>query len=135
MKKRITVVKLLALLSASFSFVMISRFLHNFHSEKSNPRPDDLFPNEFPKHEIILLETFAPSDTPAPSIKSPEDDLKQIDGIGPKYEAVLNSSGINSFHHLANYKTEELETILRNANVRIINCATWVSQAKYFITN
>ena len=135
MKKRTLIVKLLALVSASFSFMMISKFLHNIHSEKSSARLDSLYQNEFSKHEKILLETSPSPDTLVKSIKSPGDDLKQIDGIGPKYEAVLKSLGINSFDHLANFKTEDLITLLRNADIRIINCETWVEQAKNFISD
>jgi len=135
MKKRTHIVKLLALVSASFSFMVISKFLQNVRNQKSSGQKDGQYPNEFPEHEKILLETSPSPDAPVKSIKSPDDDLKQIDGIGPKYEAVLKSLGINSFHHLANFKIEELETLLRNAGVRIINCETWVEQAKNFISD
>ncbi|MCD4753613.1 MAG: hypothetical protein K8R40_11120 [Anaerolineaceae bacterium] len=133
MKKRTLIVKLLALVSASFSFIVISKYLHNIHSEKTSDQQDDLYPDEFPKHEKILLETSSAPVNAEILVEHLEDDLKQIDGIGPKYETVLKNSGINSFHHLANFKTEELETLLRDADVRIINCATWVEQAKTLI--
>ena len=135
MKKRTHIVRLLALVSASFSFVIISKFLQNIHSQKSSYQKDDQYPNGFPKHEKILLETSPSPDALVKSIKSLDDDLKKIDGIGPKYEAVLKSSGINTFHHLAKFKIEELETLLRDAGVRIINCETWVEQAKNFISD
>ena len=39
------------------------------------------------------------------------DDLKKIEGIGPKIEELLNNKGIFTFAQLADMKTEEIQTI------------------------
>lgn len=60
-----------------------------------------------------------------------EDDLKKIEGIGPKMEAVLKQAGITTFARLAETSVEELQRILDEAGVaRITNPQTWPEQAR-----
>lgn len=62
---------------------------------------------------------------------SGEDDLKKIEGIGPKMEAVLKQAGITTFAQLAETPVEELQRILDEAGVaKITNPQTWAEQAK-----
>lgn len=58
-----------------------------------------------------------------------KDDLKRIEGIGPKTAAVLQQAGIANFAELARHTPEELKAILRAANSRGVP-ATWPEQAK-----
>lgn len=60
------------------------------------------------------------------------DDLKRIEGIGPKTEAVLKQSGVDSFIKLAKMKEKRLKEILREAGPRfsIHNPRTWPRQAR-----
>lgn len=46
------------------------------------------------------------------------DDLKEINGIGPKVEQLLNAAGINSFEELANAPVESLRAVLESAGKR-----------------
>ena len=57
------------------------------------------------------------------------DDLKVIEGIGPNITSVLNESGIRSFTQLAVTKVIILESILKEANIRLANPSTWPEQA------
>jgi len=50
-----------------------------------------------------------------------EEDLKLIEGIGPKLEQVLRSAGITTFAQLAATSTEELQRILDEAGVARIS--------------
>lgn len=60
-----------------------------------------------------------------------EDDLKVIEGIGPKLEQVLKEAGIRTYRDLATKTPEELRAILDAAGVaRISNPQTWPEQAK-----
>ncbi len=60
-----------------------------------------------------------------------EDDLKVIEGIGPKLEQVLKEAGIRTYGHLATKSPEELRAILDAAGIaRISNPQTWAEQAK-----
>jgi predicted flap endonuclease-1-like 5' DNA nuclease len=58
-----------------------------------------------------------------------EDNLKRIEGIGPKIESVLKAAGILSFAQLADTAPERLAEILREAGVRIGYPETWPEQA------
>ncbi|MBC8496321.1 MAG: DUF4332 domain-containing protein [Chloroflexi bacterium] len=60
---------------------------------------------------------------------SEPDDLAQIDGIGPKYAAVLMDAGVKSFAQLAQMKPEEVQEIIRAATGRAPDPANWIEQA------
>lgn len=60
------------------------------------------------------------------------DDLKMIEGIGPKTEEVLNEAGINSFSELASTSVDKLKELLEAAGPAYASHApdTWPDQAK-----
>jgi predicted flap endonuclease-1-like 5' DNA nuclease len=66
----------------------------------------------------------------APTVIS-HDDLKVVEGIGPKIEELLNQAGIYTFHQLANTTPTHLTEILRAAGSRfqIHDPSTWAAQA------
>jgi len=59
------------------------------------------------------------------------DDLKLIEGIGPKIEALLNASGIHTWGDLAATELDRLHKILRDAGerFRMHDPSTWPYQA------
>ena len=61
-----------------------------------------------------------------------KDDIKEIKGIGPKMETVLNAAGITSFEELAKTTIKGLEKILTDAgmNPKMYDISTWANQAK-----
>jgi predicted flap endonuclease-1-like 5' DNA nuclease len=65
----------------------------------------------------------------ATSIK--KDDLKIVEGIGPKIEELFNSEGIFTFAELAATSVDKMKAILDTAGPRfqIHNPATWANQA------
>jgi predicted flap endonuclease-1-like 5' DNA nuclease len=75
----------------------------------------------------------APIEEAPPSKAAPveieTDDLKAIEGIGPKISSLLQSKGINTFAQLAATDPGKLEQILRQANLRIADPSTWPQQA------
>ncbi len=84
---------------------------------------------------LIFRNQKAPETPVAPSTEpmSPaaEDDLKVIEGIGPKLEQVLKDAGIKTYRDLASKSAEELRAILDAAGIaRISNPQTWAEQAK-----
>lgn len=83
--------------------------------------------------ELPQDEAVPAAAAPAPSLAAEEeDDLTRIDGIGPKSAAALRAAGIDTFEKLAQSNTEQIMTILRTANVRIVsNYSSWVEQAGY----
>ncbi len=68
--------------------------------------------------------------TPVKAAKA--DDLKKIEGIGPKIEELLHAGGITTFAELAAAPTELVQTILDAAGPRyaIHNPSTWGKQAE-----
>ncbi|MEL7159571.1 MAG: 50S ribosomal protein L21, partial [Bacteroidota bacterium] len=77
--------------------------------------------------------TPAPTDyEPAPATGStPEDDLKVVEGIGPKIESVLKASGITTLDTLATTSIERLREVLDAAGSRFKSHdpKTWPVQA------
>jgi NADH-quinone oxidoreductase subunit I len=71
-------------------------------------------------------ETFVPAAAPATP-----DDLKVIEGIGPKIAALLQSAGITTFARLAATDVSRLDQLLVEANLRrLADPGTWPEQAK-----
>lgn len=75
-------------------------------------------------------KTASASLTTTPDVKK-SDDLKKIEGVGPKINELLNQAGINSFDDLAKAKKEYLHKIFEEAgpNYKLINPYSWPSQA------
>lgn len=61
------------------------------------------------------------------------DDLKIVEGIGPKIEKLLNEAGINTFDDLANTSPDRIKDILTAAGSRfqMHEPSTWPEQAAY----
>lgn len=96
------------LLMSSASFSAQSPYLENLahHSEESHD---------------VRAPTLAPSGSP--------DDLKTVEGIGPKIEALLHAEGITTFAQLAQSDVERLREILLASGLRISDPTTWPEQA------
>ncbi len=88
--------------------------------------------------EIVLIEASgkeAQKEIPekdskprSSDLKKP-DDLKKIEGIGPKISGVLIDAGISTFEKLSKIDLQALEQILKDANLRLAKPATWAEQA------
>jgi len=60
------------------------------------------------------------------------DDLKMVEGIGPKIEGLLHAAGIMTWNDLADAPTEKVQTILDEAGprYRMHQPTTWAKQAR-----
>ena len=58
------------------------------------------------------------------------DDLKVIEGIGPKISRVLQEAEISTYAELANTSASRLQEILGDADIRLGDPTTWPEQAK-----
>jgi len=67
---------------------------------------------------------------PAPVTPALSEDLKKIEGIGPKVASLLNEAGIITFQEMVDAGAEKLEAILDEAGLQMINAGTWPEQAK-----
>ena len=65
------------------------------------------------------------------------DDLKRIEGIGPRVEGLLNNSGIHTWNQLADAKVDDLKGILKVAGGRYkeLNPTSWPRQANLAANN
>ena len=60
------------------------------------------------------------------------DDLKVIEGVGPKIATVLADAGITTFAQLAGTDPEQLDKIVRDdAGIKVANPASWPEQAAF----
>ena len=95
--------------------------------------------------ECKYLLIYEPSFEDAPIIRKPvtsnyvvsepalvnPDDLKVIEGVGPKIEEILNKNGISTYAELANTSPFRVSAILKSAGPRfqIHDPSTWPQQA------
>lgn len=72
-----------------------------------------------------------PTETVEATTAAGPDDLKMIEGIGPRIAALLNAAGITTFAQLAETEVSRLDQILREADLRsIADPGTWPEQAE-----
>lgn len=62
--------------------------------------------------------------------KATADDLTIIEGIGPKVASVLKEAGITTFAQLASADPAHLESVLRAANLQMMDPRGWIEQAR-----
>lgn len=79
---------------------------------------DDEVEALFETDEETITETIEP------------DDLKKIEGIGPKISMLLAEKGILTFAQLSEQTLAQLQAVLDEAGIRIANPTTWADQAK-----
>ena len=84
------------------------------------------------RHQTIDIQAAPePTHEPEPVAPTTPDNLKRIEGIGPKIEKILNEAGILTFAQLAATEVSQLEKIVReDAGIRIAFPDTWPQQAQ-----
>ncbi|MFN2223842.1 MAG: helix-hairpin-helix domain-containing protein [Chloroflexota bacterium] len=93
------------------------------------PGPGEPLPKP---EERVVPPVVAPEPEPVEDIEeAPQapDDLKRIEGIGPKISSILNENGITTFAALAASDPEHLQKILDDAGIRLAFPETWPKQA------
>jgi large subunit ribosomal protein L4 len=94
---------------------------------------------EAPKVEAVKA---APVETPAPAVEAPKaaapastpDDLKRIEGIGPKINDALIAAGIDTFVKLEKASEESLKAALETAGLRFApSLGTWAEQSGFLV--
>ena len=81
------------------------------------------------KLDTVPEEIVLPDTKPEPKKPKKTDDLKKIEGIGPKSAQALAAAGITTFVKLAKMKPEKIQETLREAGVRVGYPETWPEQA------
>ncbi|MEO1436612.1 MAG: 50S ribosomal protein L27 [Bacteroidota bacterium] len=89
-------------------------------------------PVKEPKPELTKEPAPMKAAAPAPEAEVKADDLKKIEGIGPKIAELLSNAGISTFGQLAAASVDQLKEILSNAGNRYAahNPSTWPQQAE-----
>ena len=99
-------------------------------------KPESLprFVREVPaKREVVKTEAAKPAAKKAPAKKAAKgDDLKLVEGIGPKIAELLVAGGIDTFAKLADTDSDKIKAILEEAgsNFASHDPTTWPQQAK-----
>jgi predicted flap endonuclease-1-like 5' DNA nuclease len=78
----------------------------------------------------VNIATFAaPEAPPTPAVP---DDLKLVEGIGPKMEKALHNAGILTFVQLASASEQQIRAAIEAAGMRFApSIPTWAKQARY----
>ncbi len=81
------------------------------------------------KHSGLGIASMSAQKAAQPTQK---DDLKKIEGIGPKIEKMLNEAGIHTWHDLANTEVSLIQSVLDKGGpaYKIHNPESWPFQAK-----
>ncbi len=58
-----------------------------------------------------------------------DDDLKKIEGIGPKVEQILKQAGIRSYDSLSSADPAKVQQVLKEAGLQMMNPEGWIEQA------
>jgi predicted flap endonuclease-1-like 5' DNA nuclease len=82
------------------------------------------------KPEAPAVETHAHDEHDRGHAEKTTDDLKSLEGIGPKVQKVLNEAGIHTFADLAGAEAAKVQDVLDKAGMQYMNPAGWISQAK-----
>ena len=94
---------------------------------------DFVLPEKAPQKSVVKKKTEKPeavkTKTVAKKTAKP-DDLRKIEGIGPKISTVLIETGIDTYAKIAAMKAKDIKDILEKNGVRIAFPDTWPQQAK-----
>ncbi|GAB4280308.1 MAG: hypothetical protein Kow0080_33110 [Candidatus Promineifilaceae bacterium] len=100
---------------------------HDDHHATSGPGEGHDHSDEHTAVRTEMVATAAVFEEPEPG---PPDDLRKIEGIGPKIASILNEVGIFTFAQLAETSVEQLNKIVReDAGITIAFPDTWPEQA------
>ncbi|MBP7821426.1 MAG: 50S ribosomal protein L27 [Saprospiraceae bacterium] len=118
--------------------------------KKTTPAPIKVEAAPVKKHEVaapVIEKKIEKVEEPkatieavsAPVVKKPAkanpDNLKLIEGVGPKIEELLKAAGINTWQDVVDAGADKLKDILDEAGpkFRIHNPSTWPAQAKMMV--
>jgi NADH-quinone oxidoreductase subunit C len=68
-------------------------------------------------------------ETPSPTVSASTDDLKRVEGIGPKINEALIAAGVTRFSQLAAMNADQIKALLENAGLSHPSIGTWAEQA------
>ncbi len=121
-----------------FTFEQVSKFDHDFIEKIT--AAIEFFPGRIERDDwagqatrLAAIKKENPEALASKAVfPNNREDLKIVEGIGPKIEKLLNDAGINTWEELAAASVDSLREILQNAGdrYRMHDPATWPDQAK-----
>tara|TARA_R110000823_G_scaffold58763_5_gene141756 strand:+ start:28034 stop:28738 length:705 start_codon:yes stop_codon:yes gene_type:complete len=98
-------------------------------AKKAEPKKETKAKAAAPKAKA---ETKAPAKKAAPKKAAKADDLKKIEGVGPKAAEAMVAAGLDTFAKVAKAKPEAIATILSEASSNLAHLVTdtWPKQAQ-----
>lgn len=102
-----------------------------FYTKGNTPQEMDSTSRIMTSRYATATEKIEVSTAPRSAASVKPDDLKKIEGIGPKISQILNDAGIYTFANLSQTSTERLRTVLAEAGNRykMHDPQTWPQQA------
>jgi predicted flap endonuclease-1-like 5' DNA nuclease len=94
------------------------------HEETAHDAAEEVAVDETPSQPEAAVEAEEPELAPEP------DDLKILEGVGPKVAAILIENGITTFAQLADTPVEKLDQILDANNLHMLHPGSWPQQAR-----
>jgi predicted flap endonuclease-1-like 5' DNA nuclease len=132
----VVVLAIALIIQARFSQKDAAEFEHH---EEGDHHEEELTPAGIAEPELepepeveVEPDTEEAAATPeaVPEPPTEPDDLKKLEGIGPKVAGLLNENGINTFAQLAETSVEKLDEILDANNLHMMHPGSWPKQAK-----
>ena len=121
-----------------YTFEQVSKFDHDFIEKITDAI--EFFPGRIERDDwvgqatrLAAIKKESPDALASKAVfPNNKEDLKIVEGIGPKIEKLLNKAGIKTWENLASTPVDTLREILQNAgdNYRIHDPATWSDQAR-----
>jgi len=103
--------------------------------EKETPLTEiEVKPPPVAAESLVAMTSEPAAEATAETVETPPvpDDLKRIEGIGPKLSSVLQEAGAVTYAQLAEMEVSQIEQILEEADPRLLRLAdpsTWPEQA------
>jgi predicted flap endonuclease-1-like 5' DNA nuclease len=108
-----------------------------FHEEEDHHQVEpeseaeaEVEPEPEPEPEVEAKAEPEPEPKPEPEVSPEPDDLKKLEGIGPKVASLLNENGITTFAQLADTPVEKLQEILEANKLQMMHPGSWPKQAR-----
>jgi predicted flap endonuclease-1-like 5' DNA nuclease len=119
--RKTAILEMLIMLIGSFVLGYLFHWLFHHQEEK-----------ETRIKTVPLVRSTPKMEAPATTLKaSAKDDLKIVEGIGPKIEMLLNDAGIMTYASLASAPVSKLQDVLTKAgnNFKVHDPSSWPEQA------
>lgn len=102
----------------------------NEFTEAARPKASKAKAKKSPEKRAVTAKAAPRSAAPSPKASAPQD-LKVIEGVGPKLESILKDAGITTYEAIAKTPVAELKEVIQAAGPRYksYDPSSWAEQA------